>query len=207
MGRNGRRMLGWVLAGALGSSALAGCGEPFDAAASFTDGRPVPEPVARVSFELPAGAVRIRVREDAPVSLRREVTYRGDRPGSSHQVRGDTLVLEGCGTECEVEYDLVLPRDLPVSGTLGAGAVRVDGAASVDVRADSGEIDLTLREPADVRAETTSGSVTVTVPRSTYQVDAAAGTGRTEVRVPDDPGAAHRIEARAGTGDVLVRTA
>ncbi|MGA6163113.1 DUF4097 family beta strand repeat-containing protein [Amycolatopsis magusensis] len=216
---------GWALTGvAVSALALTGCASmtPED---SFSDGTPVPEQITKVRFDVPAGEVKIRVEKGAPVSLRREVHYRGDRPGRSHRVDGDTLVLDKCGDDCSVDYDVVIPAALPVTGSLAAGDVTITGAGATDVRAaagrvvldqlagparveaSAGNVDIGLATAADTRVKASAGNVTVTVPQGAYRVRTEAKAGETHISVPTTADAPHALEVDASAGDVTVRTA
>jgi hypothetical protein len=89
MGHNTKRLLiGAVLLGsALAVAGCSGIGRPD----TFSDGRPVTTPITAVRVDVPAGGVRLRVEDGA-------------------RVEGTTLVLSGCGQDCEVRYDVVVPR-------------------------------------------------------------------------------------------------
>ncbi|AXB46407.1 DUF4097 family beta strand repeat-containing protein [Amycolatopsis albispora] len=219
------RKTGWVLTGVAASAlVLSGC-DALTPQESFSDGTPVPEQISKVRFDVPAGEVKIRVEPGAPVSLRRDVHYRGTRPGHSHRVEGDTLVLDRCGDECSVNYDVVIPAALPVTGKAAAGNVTVTGAGATDVEASAGNVvlqqlagaakvhasagnvEVGLVTPADTTVKASAGKVTVTVPQGTYRVRTDANAGNSNVSVPNTPGAPHAVEVDASAGDVTVRTA
>ncbi|WP_328605323.1 hypothetical protein OG943_35685 [Amycolatopsis sp. NBC_00345] len=224
MGNNTKRLLcGAVLLG-VAAVAVAGCsgiGRPD----KLSDGQPVTTPVTAVRVDVPAGGVKLRVEDGAPVSVRREVEYRGKRPGQTQRVEGTTLVLSGCGQDCEVRYDVVVPRALPVSGSLDTGTVTLDRPADVDLRRGTGTTTLTrvtgpvkldggtgtaeigLEKPGVVQASVNTGTLTVSVPQAAYRVDAHVGTGRTDLGVAQDPASPNRLDLRVDTGTITVRTA
>ncbi|MGC7093433.1 DUF4097 family beta strand repeat-containing protein [Amycolatopsis lurida] len=216
---------GWVLTGVAASAlVLAGC-DAITPQEQFSDGTPVPEQITSVRFDVPAGAVKIRVEQGAPVSLRRDVHYRGTKPGRSHRVEGGALVLDRCGNDCSVDYDLVIPAALPVTGKASAGDVTITGAGATDVdasagnvvlgqlagaakvSASAGNVEVGLATPADARVKASAGAVTVTVPQGTYRVRTETSAGDAHVSVPNTPGAPHAVEVDASAGDVTVRTA
>ncbi|MBN6035792.1 DUF4097 family beta strand repeat-containing protein [Amycolatopsis sp. 195334CR] len=216
---------GWVLTGVAASAlVLAGC-DAIAPQEEFSDGTPVPDQITSVRFDVPAGEVKIRVEQGAPVSLRRDVHYRGTKPGQSHRVEGTTLVLDKCGSDCSVNYDVVIPAALPVSGSASAGNVTITGAGATDVdasagnvvlgqlagpanvTASAGNVEVGLATPADARVKASAGTVTVTVPQGTYRVTTEANAGDSHVSVPNTPGAPHVVDVAASAGDVTVRTA
>ncbi|WP_158879444.1 DUF4097 family beta strand repeat-containing protein [Amycolatopsis anabasis] len=226
MGKAEKRVLGAILLGAVTVFALGACGDGrIGPASTADDGQPVPEQITAVRFDVPAGDVRIRVEPGAPVSFRRHLEYHGNKPGASHRVEGGTLVLASCGNNCAVDYDLVVPARLPISGTAAAGAVEVTGARTADVRAAAGkvtlrdvageakvdsaagDVDLTLSTPAAVKVKAAAGSIVVSVPGGPYRVDSQAMAGRTSVGVPTDPGAANVLDLRSSAGDITVKAA
>ncbi|GAA1979814.1 DUF4097 family beta strand repeat-containing protein [Amycolatopsis minnesotensis] len=225
MGKTELRVLGAVVLGAAVALAITAC-TGLGPAEAASDGKPITAPVSVVKFDVPTGGVHVRVEDGAPVSIRRELKFSGTKPvGDSHHVEGGALVLNGCGDGCAVNYDVVVPAALPVSGHVGTGSVVLDRAASADVRTTTGGIDVhgvsgTVRaeartgdvrtaqtKPGAVYAAAQTGSVTVTVPPSTYRVTAEARTGRVDLRIPNTPSAADTVEAHAGTGSVTVTPA
>lgn len=225
MSETGRTVIGAIVAAATGALVLGGCGLA-NSVQTLEDGSPVHEVINQVRFDVPAGAVRIRVEDEAPVSVRRQVEFQGERrPAASHQVAGDTLVLGGCGPACSVDYDVVLPAPMPIRGMAEAGDIEITGAATAEIKAsagrvsmqeiagsaqvdaDAGDVDLGLAVPASVRAHARAGAVSVTVPPGPYQVNAHANTGDTQVQVPSIPGAPHRLDLRTEAGALRVDAA
>jgi hypothetical protein len=113
-----------------------------------------------------------------------------------------------------------------VTGRTGSGNVRLAGVAgATTVETVSGDIDasglrgprtnahtgsgnatLALAAAQDVDAETGSGNVRLTVPGGqSYQVAATTSSGNSEVQVPTDPSAAHRITLHTSSGNVSVK--
>ncbi len=108
---------------------------------------------------------------------------------------------------------------------VGTGAVKiVDGTGNVtthvgtgeirgsNLRADAvvattgtGSIILDLATPADVDAQTSTGSLDLKVPSAAYRVETSVGSlGKSDVRVPNDPTASHRLSLRTGTGSLTL---
>jgi DUF4097 and DUF4098 domain-containing protein YvlB len=112
-----------------------------------------------------------------------------------------------------------------VTGRTGSGNVRLAGVAgAATVETGSGDIDasdlrgsrtkahtgsgnatLALAGAQDVDADTDSGNVHLTVPSGqSYRVTATTRSGDSDVRVPNDPSAAHLIKLHTGSGNVTV---
>lgn len=120
-----RRVLVALALGALVAFGIVGC--TTESRETLSDGEPVTEQVTAIRVDVPTGRVDVRVEDGAPVSLRREVTYTGRNPGKTHSVENGTLVLGGCG-QCGVDYEVVIPRELAVSGGIGTGKIAVTPA-------------------------------------------------------------------------------
>ncbi|MEV6911781.1 DUF4097 family beta strand repeat-containing protein [Amycolatopsis sp. NPDC051071] len=119
------------------------------------------------------GAVKIRVA-DGPVKVHQEFSYRWSKPGDAFRVDGDTLVLAGCGNNCEVDYDVVVPAGVPVTGRVDSGAVEIAGMSTVDVTVDSGRVD--VRDvPGTVKVKADSGRVELVNIGQDVTVDAGSG--------------------------------
>ena len=135
------------------------------------------------------------------------------------------MVLEGCGDHCGVDYDVVVPRGMAVGGHAAAGGVEIDGASTVDVRAqagnvvarrisgratidvDAGDVDVTFDAPASAHLSSKAGNVTVGVPAGPYRVLTQARSGSGEIGVVDDPAAQHVLDLTSKAGNVVVRAA
>ncbi|WP_181775337.1 DUF4097 family beta strand repeat-containing protein [Amycolatopsis pittospori] len=223
MGNKEKRVLGALALGALTAFGIVGCaGEGRE---TLKDGEPVTEQITAVRVDVPVGGVTLRVEDGAPVSLRREVTYTGRNPGKTHSVENGTLVLGGC-SQCGVDYEVVVPRELAISGGIGTGKITLTRAASVDLHGDvgdlkvqsssgpvrlstgTGDIEVGLAKPGAVTANAEVGKVTVTVPDGAYQVRANAEVGTVEtVGVRQDQASPNVLDLKSGTGSVTVRPA
>jgi hypothetical protein len=224
MGKNEKRLLGGLFLGAATALVITGCTSP-GGDETFTEDNAVIGEITTVRLDMPVGDVHISAEDGVSASLHREVTYRGDRPGSTSRLDGGTLVLGGCDNDCGVRYDLVLPKEPAVTGTVGTGRVKVDRAASADLRSNTGDVDLQrisgavkvvagtgrvevgLSKPASVRVEANTGAVTVVVPPSSYRVFAQSAVGSTAINVPQDNASANWLDLSSGTGKVTVKNA
>lgn len=129
---------------------------------------------------------------------------------------------------CSVSWDLVVPEateltivssvgDVSITETSGpltvtssVGSVTASGisAPTVQVRSSVGDVDLRLvRPPQNVRATSSTGDVTVTVPDdgTSYRVVTDSSIGSVSNEVGSDPGADHAIEVRTSVGDITLR--
>ena len=114
----------------LGGLLLAGCnnGRGQDVSTSgssqrqFTDRTALGAPITALRLATTAGNVRVQVNANSTPSLRRDVQYEGARPGSTHRISDGTLSLFGCGEHCRVDYLLVLPTPVPITGSTSAGS-------------------------------------------------------------------------------------
>ncbi|ALG14301.1 hypothetical protein AOZ06_52140 [Kibdelosporangium phytohabitans] len=145
-------MLG-VCAIGVGTLLLSGCDGFRVNSSNFSDTTDITQKIASVRIDNGSGAVRIRT--GATSSVKRTVYYRSDnKPGQTHRVEGDTLVLNECDqNNCSVDYEVTLAAAAKVMGENRSGEVEVTGMSEVGVRAGSG----------DIRIKDVPGPVTVNV--------------------------------------------
>jgi hypothetical protein len=168
-----RRVVLGVCAIGVGTLLLSGCDGFRMASQNFSDTADITQQVAAVRIDNGSGAVRIRV--GATASVRRTVYYRDDKPGQTHRVDGDTLVLEDCDRRnCSIDYDVTLPAAAKVMGEVGSGEVEVVGMAEVGVSAGSG--DVRVRDvPGPVTVNVSSGRAELVGLGQSAVVDASSG--------------------------------
>ncbi|OXM50943.1 DUF4097 family beta strand repeat-containing protein [Amycolatopsis alba] len=162
---------------ALGGIALIGVGVltglgwwwPSDAEATSE----LTQPIKSVRVQNDDGAVKIRTGS-GPVKVHQAFEYRWNKPGDAYRVEGDTLVLAGCGNNCEVDYDVIVPAGIPVSGKVDSGAVEIAGVSTVDITVDSGRVDVN-DVPGTVKVKADSGRVELQ--NIGQDVDVYAGSG------------------------------
>jgi hypothetical protein len=122
-----------------------------------------------------------------------------------HDLSGDLRLSESSG-------------DVNVTNTTGRLWVQttsgdITGAGlrcgQVEVQATSGDIDLGFAAaPQQLTARTGTGDVDIAVPGDdTYRVVIETSAGDTEIKVRQDPGAAHAIGVQTSRGDVHIRYA
>ncbi|MET9226731.1 DUF4097 family beta strand repeat-containing protein [Lentzea sp. NPDC003310] len=159
-----RTALVTLVAGAV-LAASAGCGiriEKYE----FSDDHVVDEKYTTVKVrggdhDGHSGDVTIRYQQGlTETKIHRRVEHRkNNKPsGVQHRVEGDVLVLDGCGDDCEINYEVLVPdAAVAVQGETGSGDAVFEGLAAVDYRTGSG--DITVRDvKGDVRATSGSGN-------------------------------------------------
>jgi hypothetical protein len=80
-----------------------------------------------------------------------------------------------------------------------------DLAGPVDAGTSSGDVTLELARPQDVRAETSSGDVELTVPAGGYRIDARGDEDAERIEAVDDPGARYALDLSTSSGAISVR--
>lgn len=119
---------------------------------------------------------------------------------------------------CDVDYLLVVPKDMRINIEAGSGDIKVDGisadvtvsvgsgsieltdlSGTVDAEASSGDIDL-ARISGDLTAVTSSGSINADRIGSD-QVDASASSGDVSVTFEDSPST---VDVQTGSGDITI---
>lgn len=147
----------------------------------------------RVEGETGSGTVRVRGASEVRVTVSsgdielRDVTGRVDATTSS----GDVL-LERVGGPATVHSSSgsVTGRDL---------------AGPVDASTSSGDIAVDLNRQQDLRADTSSGDVEVSVPAGAYRVDTDGDRDGGDVEVIDDPDARYALTLSTSSGSIAVR--
>ncbi|MDX3657585.1 DUF4097 family beta strand repeat-containing protein [Streptomyces sp. ID05-26A] len=192
----------------------------------------------KVRSDNDSGNVTIRYQQGlAETKIHRKVEHTKDnRPsGVAHRIEGDTLVLDGCGRNCEIDYEVVVPSaKISVVGDIGSGDAVFEGMAAVEFKTGSGRV-VTRDIAGDVKVRTGSGefeatrvggAVTADVGSGRIVLDAikgkallVAGSGdidgtsmENEVIANADSGritlmfsAAKQVRAITGSGDITIR--
>lgn len=91
--------------------------------------------VRMVRIDNDAGNISIRAADVERTEIHQRFEYSWSKPEADdgYEMDGDTLVLDGCGWNCEVDYEVVVPRGTRVTGDADAGNIELDGVASGDV--------------------------------------------------------------------------
>lgn len=142
-------------------------------------------------------SVVIRAADVTTTTVHQRVSYTWNEPGETARVDGGQLVLAGCGWNCDVEYEVVVPKGTAVTGKVDSGDVELDGVASADVSADSG--DVKIRNVAGaVVAKADSGNVELNAIGQNVTVQADSGN------ITGD-GLRGKVDAKASSGSVTLR--
>lgn len=166
----------------------------------FQDDHVVAEKFTSVRVRTNSGDVTIRhVQGLSETKIHRRVEHEKDnRPtGISHQIEGSALVLNDCGRDCSVNYELQVPSaDITVEGVdVGSGDTVIEGVAAVDYKVGSGKFeargiagnvqvhsgsgDIEVRDVGgDVKANTGSGHLEASRIKGSVTADLGSGNIR-----------------------------
>lgn len=195
----------------------------------------VRQPINRIAVNVDSGNLRVQPAEDGQLRVERQIRYWGRQKPDQHSqlVNNDTLRLDGCGQNCTIDYEVRIPRDFPISGRLGSGNARINGAGDVTLDDDSGNLHLERVRSAKLRAgsgavsiqdsqgmaeaHSDSGSVRLSGIGGPSDIQAGSGSVRADelrgsVKASVDSGSIslnsvvpNDIEARSGSGSVDIR--
>lgn len=79
-----------------------------------------------------------------------------------------------------------------------------DLSGAVNAEVTSGNVELRLAKAASVTVRANSGNVGLGVPAGQYRLDVSTKSGDQKVGIPDTPGATHLLDVTASSGDVLI---
>lgn len=185
-------------------------------------------PASVTSLKVGGKAGEVGVTAKGGASQIEVVEKRSDNAEPSHVVNGSsgTLEYDCSGASCRVDYDITVPSATSLSVDNTAGKITLDGplidvvaearageikgtglgGGSFTASTDAGAINLAFAgAPKLVKTTTKAGATTIAVPGSaTYQVDASATVGDTDVSVPSDPSTSNRIEAKTDVGQITI---
>ncbi|MGW0894619.1 DUF4097 family beta strand repeat-containing protein [Saccharopolyspora sp. NPDC002578] len=115
--------------------------------------------ITEVRLAESSGEVRIRHEPGARAEVReRARNWLGGDDDRSHRVEDGALVLSGCGSGCSIDYEVVLPAPVPVTGAGDAGSLEVAGMESVDVETAAGSVAIS-EVSGPVRVRGSSGGI------------------------------------------------
>lgn len=170
--------------------------------------------VTEVSVQLSNGNITIAAGPAGQVAVTRLLRWTSARPViDEHWDQGELDISQDCPTglfeqTCSVSYQITVPPGVPLNLTTSSGNVTTTGIRSTNVQASTGSGDIWLdfaTAPTQVNAQTSSGDVTVKVPRgASYVVVANADNGLPDLGVPDAPGSPRSITAQSSNGDVTI---
>ncbi len=173
----------------------------------------VSQTIRSVKLAGDSGSVKIRTGT-GPSTVHETVRYHWrSKPGDAfYRVEGDQLVLGQCGMNCTVDFEVVVPAGVPVTGDVDSGGLDIAGVSSVDVRADSGDArvedvpgavkvrldsgSIDLRNVGEVQLQSDSGSITGHEVRG--PVDVTASSGRVEFTLAQ----ANDVKVHADSGSI-----
>ncbi|MEV4016585.1 DUF4097 family beta strand repeat-containing protein [Nonomuraea angiospora] len=187
---------------------------------------------ARLEVDVAGTEVVLQAFDADRVEVERWLTWATGKPAPRETWQGDTLRLSlDCPPTpnlpgCSAAYRIWVPADLPVSVRTVSGAVRLEslrgqvtvdtdsgdvrgsglGAGDFTAGAGSGDVRLAFTGvPKRVAARTSSGDITVIVPREHgYNVRARATDGQESIGVRRDPAASATIEASTDVADITI---
>ena len=189
----------------------------------------MPHQVTAVTIDAGDGDVTVRTgaTADTVEVIRRARGSLSDSQAARGTWDGTTLVIRPeCPGNCGVDYEIRLPTGVAVTAKTGSGDIELGGTlGTVSVQADSGDVeadvavdnfttrtgsgDMQLRmrsAPTQLTATSGSGDIGIRVPSAqTYAVAANTGSGDTEIDVPRQDAASHRVQVQTGSGDISLR--
>ena len=213
--RRGRRLLlgGLILLLALAAAAAAlHAVNGRDDTTTFT-ATGVHELVVRVH----TGRIELTPSRDGTVQVTTTRRWSIWAPPTRHDQAGGVLTLTGgCPplgtlgiTRCATDERVTVPTGTRVQVTNSTGDLTGTdlAVASLEANTSRGSITASFSRPPDrILAGLDAGNVRLTLPATTYAVDATApkNAGHVTVDVPTDPASAHRISAHISRGDIHI---
>lgn len=128
-------------------------------------------------------------------------TIRSWLPGSMGRItrNNGTLILDGCGWFCQVQYEVTVPVGTDLSGRMAIGDVTAANVGAVHLVIATGDVQLS-GPTGEVVVQTGTGQVQVTSPKSSTSV--TTGTGRITITNASGP-----VTATTGTGQITITDA
>lgn len=176
--------------------------------------------ITEVRIDSSSGSVKVSGGDDDEASLEWAVSTRANRTiGPTYSIDGSTLVLNGCGRWCSVDYTVRVPEGVDVTGRTANGSIDLSDVGEVDMRTTNGKITLdgvSGRVQASssngriegeglvgtgIEVSTSNGSIELEL-ASAQDVSAESSNGAIEVRVPDG---SYRVETQTSNGREEVR--
>ncbi|HEY1625770.1 MAG TPA: DUF4097 family beta strand repeat-containing protein [Streptosporangiaceae bacterium] len=217
---NSRGRLAWLLAGLAATiTAIAGAGTSLWYATSF--GRHMHSQSQTASYAAP-GQVTVRLSDgditvtngpSGRVQVTRLLHWSGRKPVAGERRKGGTLVISqqcpsGFGDSCSADYTIEVPPGVALNLQTSSGDITANDTRSPELQASSDSGNIWLRfaaAPYNVWANSSSGDVTVLVPRGTgYTIHPEAPNGNSTVDIGSDPATHRSITAISGDGNITV---
>ncbi|MFD9488324.1 DUF4097 domain-containing protein [Streptomyces sp. NPDC059991] len=97
----------------------------------------------------------------------------------------------------------------PVKLSTSNGDVNVKDAegGDIDTQTSNAEVAIQTATPQNIKARTTSGSLTITAPPAKYQISANNSHGDKKVAFKNDPSGKYRLDLSTTNGDLTVESA
>lgn len=169
--------------------------------------RQVAQEIRTVRIDVGSGDVTIQTGPVAATTIHQRLHHdRRAEPGDAFRVNGDELVLSGCGRNCTADLQVTVPPGTTITGGLTSGDIRIRDTGPIDVSTTSGNVDVALRTPQDIRVRATSGDVRVVVPPEEYRVTGSSASGDRQIEVATAPSAPHVLDISTSSGDVTAKT-
>jgi hypothetical protein len=214
------------------AAALTGCGAlgqlgtaHYPAATSFT----IDSRVTTLVIDAGSGSVDVTGADRSTVGVSQQASYTKTPPAPRHVLSGTTLTLSyGCPVElsCTISYTVQVPRAVAVRVAGGAGEVTLTSlsgpataqtstglitavnlaSAEVNLKSDAGGIIATSSAPPrSLRASTSVGPITLTVPGSVaYQISTRTFVGTANVTVRKSARSPYAISASSDVGSISI---
>ncbi|GAA3143222.1 hypothetical protein JOF29_000754 [Kribbella aluminosa] len=166
---------------------------------------------------------------DGQVHVSVDGTYAAQRPDVRVSTVGRLVVVKTMcpDSHCQVNLTVDVPAAAAVRAKVDGSSINVAGvAASLTVDVSDGSVDMAQlrspqvsvdarggsismifdRPPEQVSATSSDGSIHLQLPRSTtYAIDAVAAQGSTNLNLPSDASATHRVFLRSSYGSITVQ--
>ncbi|MPY79195.1 MAG: DUF4097 family beta strand repeat protein [Actinophytocola sp.] len=190
MSQTGRAIAGVAF---LGIAAMIATGWWWPSTATADD--EITEPVRFVEIDNDSGNVSVRADDVETTTVHQRFRYHWNEPDTAFTVEDGTLELNGCGWQCDIDYEVVVPLGATVSGTANSGNIELDGVSGVDVSADSGHVTLSGVD-GPIKADADSGNISGEDVSGPIEVQADSGNIELTLAEPGD------ITARADSGTI-----
>jgi DUF4097 and DUF4098 domain-containing protein YvlB len=165
--------------------------------------------IERVVVVADAGHVNLTGSESARVTVTEKLRWIWRKPRIAARVNGSTLTVSadcpGSSTlnRCKADLDLAIPFDADVIVRGDSGDISAERLAGhLDLTTDSGDVDGRDLNPSVVTATTDAGNVNLDFATQPVEVRANSDSGDVEVSVP--AGGEYRVDATSDGGDVEV---
>jgi hypothetical protein len=198
------------------------------AATSFT----IDSRVTTLVIDGGSGSVDVTGAASSTVGVSQQASYSTTPPAARHVLSGTTLTLSySCPVElsCSISYTVRVPAAVAVRVSAGPGAVTLTSlsgpataqtstglitavdlrSAAVSLKSDAGGIIATCSAaPRSLRASTSVGAITLTVPGSVaYKISTQTFVGTSDITVRRSAGSPYAINASSDVGSISISPA